>query len=203
MYILTNKNEKSDIHKKLEKRENYSIFDEESSIEMLDETLSGILMDMKRNNLIQESSIIAGLIKKEVGKRIYKKKKVKIKKANFRVLKNLTSPSILLELGYITNSRNRKILNSPKKLSNSIAKAITNYFSHINLQSTSPINSFSSDEKKQIEKSYNFLKIIKVKKGDTLRKISRKYHVSVRDLIKTNKIENPNSLKINTSIIIP
>ena len=51
--------------------------------------------------------------------------------ANFRVLKNVSTPSVLIELGYLSNKDEEKLLKNniyKKKIINSIANAITKHF---------------------------------------------------------------------------
>ena len=42
-----------------------------------------------------------------------------------------------------------------------------------------------------------------VKRGDTLWKISKKYGVAVKDIMKANRLSSPNKIKIGQSIVIP
>lgn len=55
------------------------------------------------------------------------------REANFRVLKTAKVPSVLIELAYVTNAQDAQNLRSAKwrdKVSDSIATAVDNYFSH-------------------------------------------------------------------------
>ena len=52
----------------------------------------------------------------------------------FVVLKSLTTPSILVELGFITNKKEERLLNNKrylKKISKIITLSILNYFNQI------------------------------------------------------------------------
>lgn len=61
--------------------------------------------------------------------------------AAFKVLKQTHAPSVLVELGYLSNPEDEKLLNSPpwrKKIAGSITAAIDSYFSRRTAGSTGP-----------------------------------------------------------------
>ena len=78
---------------------------------------------------MNESSKIANIVIRNI-------KKISVKNrghrnAGFVVLKSLTIPSILIELGFITNKKEEKLLNNKKyltKISKIISLSILNYF---------------------------------------------------------------------------
>ena len=71
------------------------------------------------------------------------------------------------------------------------------FSSEIFLSSTNQI------EKNGDENNYNCDITYKVKKGDTLSYIASEYNTTVYDLLKLNKIENPNLIFIGEKIIVP
>ena len=81
---------------------------------------------------MNESAKIAKFVIKNI-------KKLSIKNrghrnAGFVVLKSLTTPSILVELGFITNKKEEKLLNNKlylTKISKIISLSIFNYFNQI------------------------------------------------------------------------
>ena len=82
---------------------------------------------------MNESSKIADIVIKNI-------KKLSIKNrghrnAGFVVLKSITTPSILVELGFITNRSEEKLLNNNRyltKISKIISLSILNYFNQTN-----------------------------------------------------------------------
>ena len=88
----------------------------------------------------------------------------------------------------------------PYGLKDEIVKKIENrnynYVSYTTSNSNSRVNNKSNNKVKKYE-------FYTVKKGDTLFRISRKYNVDYRILIKSNNIKDPTSLKPGNKIIIP
>ncbi len=131
-------------------------------------------------SLLQEENLdksleIASLIQNNFRFKL-KRNDRKVKQDNFQVLRETIMPSVLVELGFLTNKKEGRYLNSKKgqqQMSKSIADAIINYVSNLKLNTvTEQIVDFGSDinDKKEIEykiqissgrskiatKSYNF-----------------------------------------------
>ncbi|MCG8493524.1 MAG: N-acetylmuramoyl-L-alanine amidase [Sneathiellales bacterium] len=97
-----------------------------------DDTVQGILIDLAQRETMNFSVKFAKLLIPEfvrsgmrVGSRSHRF-------AGFRVLKAPDVPSVLVELGYLSNRKDEKILKSKSgqiKLANSIANAVDKYFS--------------------------------------------------------------------------
>ncbi|HUT86393.1 MAG TPA: N-acetylmuramoyl-L-alanine amidase [Elusimicrobiales bacterium] len=88
-----------------------------------------LLHSMAKNEHINDSLALGGLITKRVTKDVSLKNRG-VKKGDFYVLRGTYMPSILIETGFVTNKRDRKILSSSsyrKKISNAIYKAILTY----------------------------------------------------------------------------
>jgi len=94
-----------------------------------------LLKSLASNEFMNESSKIAGHIRNAVAKEsraigipVYGTGA--IKQANFYVLKGINSPSILIEMGYISNTADRKRLNNKtthQKMAQSIKDGLTSY----------------------------------------------------------------------------
>jgi N-acetylmuramoyl-L-alanine amidase len=93
-----------------------------------------LLKSLATNENINESSKLAGHIRnsvaersKSVGIKVYENS---IKQANFYVLKGVQIPAVLVEMGYLSNSDDRKKLNSSSvqnKLADYVKDGIVSY----------------------------------------------------------------------------
>jgi N-acetylmuramoyl-L-alanine amidase len=99
-----------------------------------------------------------------------KRKNRTVKQAGFLVLRNTYMPSVLVELGFLTNKKEGAYLNSKKgqnEMSNAIAKAIINYKKSL---SGNLINN-SSNESNKIELNNNLSIVYKIQISASTRKI--------------------------------
>jgi N-acetylmuramoyl-L-alanine amidase len=102
-----------------------------------------------------------------------KRKNRTVKQAGFLVLRNTYMPSVLVELGFLTNKKEGAYLNSKKgqnEMSNAIAKAIINYKKSL---SGNLINN-SSNESNKIELNNNLPIVYKIQISASTRKIELK-----------------------------
>ena len=94
----------------------------------------------------------------------------KVKQGNFQVLRETIMPSVLVELGFLTNKREGRYLNSSKgqqQMGKSISDAVLNYVNHLKLNTVVEQDAvfkeiveykiqISSGKNKIPTKSYNF-----------------------------------------------
>ncbi len=115
--------------RELAQRENKSDFIGGLKIRHSDPLIKDNLIKIFQRQTMNESSKIANIVVRNI-------KKISIKNrghrnAGFVVLKSLTIPSILVELGFITNKKEEKLLNNKRyltKISKIISLSILNYF---------------------------------------------------------------------------
>ncbi len=110
-----------------------------------------------------------------------------IRKASLVVLKNPGIPSILLEVGFISNKKDASRLKNPnfrEKIAYSIYKGIKAYF----------------ESKREIMAMQQRIHL--VKKGETLWKIARIYGVTINEIKKYNKLKS-SMLKPGMKLAIP
>ncbi len=132
VFSLSNKASDNEA-KELAKRENKSDFIGGLKIQHSDPLIKDNLIKIFQRQTMNESSKIADIVIKNI-------KKLSIKNrghrnAGFVVLKSLTTPSILVELGFITNRSEEKLLNNKRyltKISKIISLSILNYFNQTN-----------------------------------------------------------------------
>ncbi len=113
----------------LAKRENKSDFIGGLKIQHSDQLIKDNLIKIFQRQTMNESSKIANIVIRNI-------KKISIKNrghrnAGFVVLKSLTIPSVLVELGFISNKKEVQLLNDKRyltKISKIISLSILNYF---------------------------------------------------------------------------
>lgn len=96
--------------------------------------VDALLQSLAKNEYINESSKLAGYVRNEVYKQpgigIGVNKNSSVRQANFYVLKGVQSPAILVEMGYISSSKDRGRLTQggvQKKMAQGIYNGIYNY----------------------------------------------------------------------------
>ncbi|MEH6495172.1 MAG: N-acetylmuramoyl-L-alanine amidase [Pseudomonas marincola] len=100
-------------------------------LEEQDDTVQDILIDLAQRETMNFSVKFAKLLLPEISNSGMKTGSRSHRFAGFRVLKAPDVPSVLVELGYLSNAHDEKILKSTsgqKKLATSIYKAINKYF---------------------------------------------------------------------------
>lgn len=96
--------------------------------------VSNILIDLAKRDTMAKSSLYADLVVQEM------KRKVKLvpnahRFAGFVVLKSANIPSVLLEMGYLSNKEEDKLLQKSsyrEKLAEALTKAVNAYFKNVN-----------------------------------------------------------------------
>ncbi|SDS07702.1 N-acetylmuramoyl-L-alanine amidase [Polaribacter sp. KT25b] len=149
-------------------KEKYAGFDPNSA-----ESVIGLSLLQEEN--LDKSLEIASIIQKNFTSKL-KRLDRKVKQDNFQVLRETIMPSVLVELGFLTNKKEGRFLNSSsgqKQMAKSIAEAIESYVDHLKLNTvTASVNEIKTDvtSKNDIEfkvqiasgrnlistKSYNF-----------------------------------------------
>ena len=131
IFSLSNKASDNEA-RELAQRENKSDFIGGLKIRHSDPLIKDNLIKIFQRQTMNESSKIANIVIRNI-------KKLSIKNrghrnAGFVVLKSLTTPSILVELGFITNKKEEKLLNNKRyltKISKIISLSIFNYFNQM------------------------------------------------------------------------
>lgn len=110
-------------------RENASLqFESDTAVTDL-ESLQFILSDLQSTANLRESSLLAEAIHKSFGERVGTHDE-RVRQAGFIVLWRATMPSALVEVGYLSNSEEEKLLRSSAyqaKIANALAEAVVNY----------------------------------------------------------------------------
>ena len=168
----------------------------------------GIVVQMKQTAMINESGLLASVMLKNLKSSVETVDRG-VRQAGFAVLKSMMFPSVLIELAFITNRKEERLLKSSsfkKKLATALGAGIEAYVSRrfeVVANANSAPGTIMTAPPKIKEPPPK--KVHTVKKGDTLWEIGRKYRVSISDILKANHIKNKNKNKLRPGqkLLIP
>ncbi len=124
-------------------RENESLkYEGDDSIEDLD-PLQYMLTDLQSTANLQESRLLAGTINRSMTAGVAAQDRG-VKQGPFHVLVNAPMPAVLVEVGYLSNSKEEKLLRSSSyqaKISDALADAVVNYLAEYGRRIWSSYNS--------------------------------------------------------------
>lgn len=116
-----------------------------------------------------------------------------VKQRSFEVLRTIEMPSVLVETGFISNKYDARFLNSEdgrQRIAEAVANGIVAYFFNF------PPPRGRRDPGKPA------VVVHKVKRGESLWKISRKYGTSVASLRRANNLNNSSVLHVGQELIV-
>lgn len=105
-------------------------------LDNVDEDVAFILIDFAQNQTLNHSVRFAKLVIPELHGEMRLRKRAH-RFAGFRVLKAPDVPSVLVELGYLSNKTDERLLNSPRdrrRLAGALVRAIGHYFATFDRQ---------------------------------------------------------------------
>ena len=186
VWVLSVRRADSELGRWMERTERHSellggaaeVINDKTSERYLAETILGLSMDHSMASSYDLSELV---IKQMRG--VTKMHKSQPQSASFAVLTSPDIPSILVELGFISNPQEEKNLNWSKyrdKLATSVFNAITTYF-----RQAPPDGTLWANQKGQIRTH-------KVRSGESLSLLAQRYNVTV------NNIKNANDLSSDT-----
>lgn len=112
-----------------QRQENYRLFFNQLAMKRDNENLKGIVADMLDNNKRAESDSLADRIAEDTSTFVNTKNRG-TKLAGFYVLRNTLIPAILVEVGFLSNPHEEKLLNTStyrQKFASALAKSILDY----------------------------------------------------------------------------
>ncbi|EPE38003.1 N-acetylmuramoyl-L-alanine amidase AmiB [Candidatus Photodesmus katoptron Akat1] len=195
VFILNNKRADTEISRWIEDHESHSeLLGGTGQVlinKNVDKDVSKTLLDLQFNHSQKESYKLATKILKEIKKFSYLHQKHPVN-ASLAILKSPDIPSVLVEIGFLSNPIEEKLLSQndyQNKLAESLARAIVQYL-----------------KENPVENSlfFNFPNIRKhkVQPGEFLGKIAQQYSVTINQLRLVNELQS-DQLLIGQIIMIP
>lgn len=178
VYILSRRGASSEAARLLAQSENRADLIGGVQLDQADDVLSSVLLDLSQNVALEYSAEAAQAILNELSQ-VGKRHREQVERANFVVLRSPDVPSVLVEVGFISNPHDEANLNSAthrRQLARSIVKGVRNHFFE-----TAPQGTWIAahrDGSRHI-----------VQRGDTLGVIAQRYQTSVSSIRQANNIE--------------
>ncbi|MDE0190848.1 MAG: N-acetylmuramoyl-L-alanine amidase [Gammaproteobacteria bacterium] len=164
------------------------------SLHNVDESVARIVvdvsMDSKRNKSVKLGESVLGALAGTVTLR-----KEHLYERAFMVLRSPSLPSILVETGYLSNPRDRRILTDPaqqRRIARAIVSGIRDYASMNAPEGTLLASMVESGTVRYV-----------VKRGDTLSEIAERYGTSTRLLLMRNNIASSNRILVGQVLFVP
>ncbi len=161
----------------------------ELGVESTSRDILGMVADMSQQAVLARSEALASSILRSMrGSDMPPVRSVK--QRSFAVLKTITIPSVLVEVGFITNAHDARIIRRPEgrqRVAEAIARGIVRYFR----RNPPP------------RRDRRVLRVHRVRRGDTLWKLSRRYDTSVAELLQVNHLSRSSVLRVGQRLLVP
>ncbi len=154
-----------------------------------DDVMMSILMDLQSSGILRRSGQFAELTLRELGE-VDGLPSRHIKQARFAVLRTLSMPSILVEVGYLSNRGEAKHLkrkSTQQEIGARLANAVITYCLNYGERGKPII----ADRRAHI-----------VRRGDTLWELAQQYGTSVAAITQANGLRS-NGLRIGQELVLP
>lgn len=191
VYILSERGASSEAARWLASKDRYP---ELSGVNLEDtgDLLRSVLIDLSQTTTRRDSLVLGQSILRELGKfaRLHKKE---VEKAAFAVLKAPDIPSVLVEMGFISNPEEEKKLltrSYRQRLADAVTAGIRNYFVQ-----NAPTGTYFATQRGRTSEHL-------VSSGDTLSSIAQRYNVSVAALRSANSLKK-DSIRAGQALKIP
>ena len=194
VWVLSPNGANTEMGKWLEQRERSSdLLGGVESLQNKDRLVAEVLLDLSMHYSVGESIKAAEEVRKQLkSKKIKMHGKGGLRKAAFMVLRMPDIPAMLIEMAFISNPQDEKLLRTSKhqnKLAKALFTGIKKYF-----RANPPEGSYLSTLAKA--KSH------KVARGDTLSEIAAEYGVTIKSLKNHNRLKS-SQLRIGQVLSIP
>jgi N-acetylmuramoyl-L-alanine amidase len=158
--------------------------------------LAKVLLDLSQSATISASSLAGSRVIEQLG-RVTRMRKTDIQQAPFLVLKSPDIPSILIELAYISNPSEERVLNDTgqqQMFAQAIHAGLLEYF-----RGNAPPDSFLAANPPPLPRPPIRHTI---ERGETLSEIAERYRISVATLRRSNRLHG-DTIRIGQVLTIP
>ncbi len=149
-----------------------------------DEDVLSILVDLKMTDSVEKSNDLAGLVREELERE--RVSECTVKQAGFLVLKSLAMPSVLVEVGFLTNTSDVNLLKRSDyrdRYAECLADAVDRYFDRYSVPAAEGGTH-------------------KVAPGETLWTIARRYGITVEQLRALNNLEVGATIRVDQVLTV-
>ncbi len=191
VYILSRSGASSEAARLLAQSENQSDLIGGVKLDRGDDMLSSVLLDLSQSASLEYSSRAAEKVLDQLGA-VGRRHRARVERANFVVLRSPDVPSILVEVGFISNPQDEQNLGSPshrRQIASAIADGVDRHF-----RETAPQGTWFAANRSQDR--------YVVERGDTLGVIARRYQVSINRLREANGL-NGDVIHPGAVLVIP
>lgn len=178
VFVLSTRGASSEAARFLADRENNADLVGGVSLENKDGDLAAVLLDLSQSATLRASDEAASHVLDEL-RSVGKTRKPQVERANFWVLRSPDVPSMLVEMGFITNVEDERKLNDPdfrRRLADVMARGVADHFS----VQPPPGSWFAAHPSSVINRQHL------VTRGETLGLIAARHGVSVSQLRSAN-----------------
>jgi len=198
VYCLSFKGASSNTARMVARKENASDIIGGVPLDHKNSSLNKVIFDLVQTHSLNSSLDLARIMLKEISTVNHLHKKTP-PQANFAVLRAPDIPSILIETDFISNIRRAERMQT-RWFQDSFSRCITaGVMNFIAKTGTKPI-----EIKPPLFRTVNAgARVHRVRKNETLSGIAEKYKVSLKDLLRLNRLSSKNFLKIDQKLKIP
>ncbi|AKS41687.1 N-acetylmuramoyl-L-alanine amidase [Wenzhouxiangella marina] len=179
VYILSRRGASSEAARLLAQSENQSDLIGGVRLDRGDDMLSSVLLDLSQSASLEYSSRAAESVLTQLDT-VGRRHRSQVERANFVVLRSPDVPSILVEVGFISNPQDENNLNNPQhreRIAAAIARGVDEHF-----RQTAPQGTWFANNRTRGRHV--------VERGDTLGVIARRYQVNVNRLREANGLDD-------------
>ena len=187
VYVLSDKGASSEAARILAQRENEAVIGG-INLDDKDGSIASILLDLSQTAAIGRANVLGSYILSAFGRNTRGKR---IEAAGFMVLKSPDIPSVLVELGYLTNPEEEKLLQQPfyqTQLAKNIVLGIKRY-----------LNDYATSN---MTLAHITIQDYTVTKGDSLYAIAKRFNTHIPAIKKLSGI-NSNTIHVGQVLKVP
>jgi N-acetylmuramoyl-L-alanine amidase len=191
VYVLSRSGASSEAARWLAQSENQADLVGGVKLDRGDDVLSSVLLDLSQSAALEYSNNAAESILDNLGT-VGRRHRDRVERANFVVLRSPDVPSVLIEVGFISNPQDEQKLNTAAHR-RQVARAITDGVDR-HFRQTAPQGTWFANNRKPSR--------YVVQRGDSLGQIAQKYQVSVNRLRQVNDL-NGDVIHPGAVLVIP